>query len=651
VKKEKFQSLSYKIMSSIIFTSIVIIIGIFLSFETINKKAFYGVELQKAKLIVKTIKPLVSIDIYLDMQDKMESIVKELIKNKDILSVKILQNNAPAYEVKSKNRGETLFVLKEDILQPNSQKKIGTIELNYSNYNYKQLVDKYNKLLIIMLIVLVVIFTLLSVYVERLLKPLRKIARLLRDFSTEKKLEVGVIRENNEISLILSALHEMQEKVFDFANKQKDINAYLEKEVDSKTAELQRQLFVDDLTQLPNRKKLFKDIENSKHEKALLILNIDDFKEINDFYGQSVGDYILIEFAKELQNFLKDKKNIMLSRLSGDEFALFFQSKPSQQSFMRVVNNLIKEIEKMVFEYAQSEIFIRVTMGATLDSNEMLEKADIALKLAKEQKKYFLLYDEKFDVQRQYKENMEWVQKIKGAIKEDRIVPYFQPIFDAITQKVVSYECLIRLIDTDGSVISPYKFLTIAQKSKLYPQLTKIMLEKSCQYFQHRDTTFSVNLSINDILDVDMVKYIQKCIKKHNVNNKIVFEILETEGIDNYVEVASFIANMKQLGCKISIDDFGSGYSNFEHILKLDIDYIKIDGSLIKNLETDINAQIIVETIVDFAKKLNLITIAEFVHNQAVFEKVKSLDIERVQGFYLGEPDKEITKNTKDSSS
>ncbi|WP_457748911.1 EAL domain-containing protein [Sulfurimonas sp.] len=642
MKQGKFESLSFKIMSSILITSIIVIAGIFLSFEKINKKAFYNIEMQKATLILKTIEPLVAIDIYLGMQNKIQSMLKRLMQNKDILSVKIFKNSKILYEVKSKNKSKSLFIIKKDIFQPNSQKKIATIELNYSNHNYKQLLEKYNKLLLIMFGVLVIIFVLLSMYIEKLLKPLTKIAKLLRGFSPETKLQIEVVKQNNEISLILSALNEMQEKIFEFARKQKNINVYLEEEVDNKTKELQEQLFKDDLTQLPNRKKLFNDIKNAKKDGALLIVNIDDFKEINDFYGQNAGDYILVEFSKRLQHFLEDEKNISLSRLSGDEFALFFKHRPSHRSFMRVVNSLTKEIERMVFEYEQSEIYIRATLGGTMDTDEMLEKADIALKLAKEQKKYFLLYDEKLDVKRQYKENMEWVKKIKSAIKEDRIVPYFQPIFDAQTQNPVSYECLIRLIDTDGSVVSPYKFLTIALKSKLYPQLTKIMIEKSCQYFQHKDTTFSVNLSINDILDVDMVAYIQKSVKKYDVNKKIVFEILETEGIDNYEEVSSFILSMKRLGCKISIDDFGSGYSNFEHILKLDIDYIKIDGSLIKHLDTDVNVQIVVETIVSFAKKLNLITIAEFVHNQAVFEKVKSLDIERVQGFYLGEPKKDI---------
>ena len=640
-KQRKIKSLSFRIMSSIIITSIIITGGIFFAFEKINKKAFYNLELQKATLIVKTIEPLVGMDIYLGMQSKIQSLVTQLMQNEDILSVKILKNDTPIYEKRSKNEYETLLVVKRDIVQPNSKKKIGTIVLNYSNHNYKQLVQKYTKLLMIMLVILLLIFVLLGMYIEKLLKPLRKISRLLHDFSPQKKLKIEAVQGNNEISLILSALNEMQEKVFDYAAKQKDINAYLEKEVDKKTAELQRQLFIDDLTQLPNRKKLFKDIEHLQNDGALLILNIDDFKEVNDFYGQIAGDYILVEFAKRLQYLFEDEKNISVSRLSGDEFALFFQYKPSHRSFMRVVNSLSTKIEKTLFLYEQNEIYLRVTMGGTFDREEILEKADIALKTAKEQKKYFVLYDKKLDVERQYKENMEWVKKLKSAINEERIVPFYQPIFDTQTKKVLSYECLIRLIDTDGTVVSPFKFLGIAKKSKLYPQLTKIMLTKSCQYFEYKDATFSVNLSIDDILDANMVAYIQSSIKKYNVSNKIVFEILETEGIENYEDVSLFISKMKRLGCKFSIDDFGSGYSSFEHILKLDIDYLKIDGSLIKNLDTDINSQIVVETIIAFAKKLNLITIAEFVHNQAVFEKVKSLDIERVQGFYLGEPDKE----------
>ncbi|MDD2357544.1 MAG: EAL domain-containing protein [Thiovulaceae bacterium] len=230
------------------------------------------------------------------------------------------------------------------------------------------------------------------------------------------------------------------------------------------------------------------------------------------------------------------------------------------------------------------------------------------------------------------------MKKLKNAIKNDRIIPYFQPIFNNISNKVVSVECLVRLIDDDNNIISPYQFLTIAKKSKLYKNITKIMIQKSCQYFEHIECDFSVNLSVDDIMDVEIINYLKENIEKYDVSKKIVFEILETEGIENYQEVLSFIREMKSIGCRIAIDDFGSGYSNFEYLLQLNIDYIKIDGSLIKNIDRDKNAQIIVETIVDFAKKLKVQTVAEFVHNEAVYLKVKELGVDRTQGYYFAEP-------------
>ena len=298
MKSKKFESLSFKIMASIILTSILSIVVVFITFERINREAFYKMELEKATLILKTVEPLIAIDMYLGLQSKMKALTQQLIKNKDILSIEILQNDSIAYKIKSKHHFETLFVAKEDILQPNTKRKIGSIAIEYSNENYIQLIHKYTIVVIFILMILLGIFIILGFYIKNLLKPLRNIAKMLQGFSPTKKIDIETIKENNEVALILSALSEMQEKIFDYASKQKDINVYLEKEVDNKTAELKKQLFVDDLTRLPNRKKLFRDIENSKKENALLILNIDDFKEINDFYGHEVGDYILKKFAK-----------------------------------------------------------------------------------------------------------------------------------------------------------------------------------------------------------------------------------------------------------------------------------------------------------------------------------------------------------------
>ncbi|MCJ7766629.1 MAG: EAL domain-containing protein, partial [Thiovulaceae bacterium] len=167
---------------------------------------------------------------------------------------------------------------------------------------------------------------------------------------------------------------------------------------------------------------------------------------------------------------------------------------------------------------------------------------------------------------------------------------------------------------------------------------TSIMVEKSCRHFRDKPDHFSVNLSVDDMIDSDTVSFIKKQITAHNVAGRIIFEILESDGIENYPEIRSFIEEMQELGCQFAIDDFGSGYSNFEHLLQLRIDYIKIDGSLIRNLHTDSSALSIIEAIVLFAHKRKLICIAEFVHNVEVYEIVKELGIERSQGFYLGEP-------------
>lgn len=377
----------------------------------------------------------------------------------------------------------------------------------------------------------------------------------------------------------------------------------------------------------------------------MLIVNIDDFKEINDFYGHIAGDNILKKFSNRLNTMFKKNERIKLKRLSGDEFALLFTDKPPLKDFIKTAEKLIVNIEKMIFFHENNEISIRVTIGGAYQIERALEKADIALKSARRERKSFLLYDEKLNIEEEYKYNMQWVKELKKAIEQDRIVPYFQPIFDNKSGKIASYECLIRLIQSNENAISPYQFLTIAKKSRLYATLTKIMVEKSCAHFESIDCDFSINLSVDDILNVDVVNYLKQKIKEHNIADKIIFEILESEGIENYEEVSLFTNDMKSLGCRIAIDDFGSGYSNFEHLLKLNIDYIKIDGTLIKNLDKDLNAQIVVNTIVDFAKRLNILTVAEFVHNEEVYKKVKELNINKSQGFFLGKPE----ENTNDS--
>jgi EAL domain-containing protein (putative c-di-GMP-specific phosphodiesterase class I) len=242
-----------------------------------------------------------------------------------------------------------------------------------------------------------------------------------------------------------------------------------------------------------------------------------------------------------------------------------------------------------------------------------------------------------------YQNNIEWINKIKEAITGDRLTTYFQPIIDNKTGAITKYESLVRLIDKEGKVISPFFFLDIAKKAKLYTKITKIVIDKTFATFENlQQYDFSINITVEDINDEEISSYIFKKLKNYPNSNRVIFEITESEEIKDYAFVNNFIKTVKSYGAKIAIDDFGAGYANFEHIINLKADFIKIDGSLIKNINTDKNSRIITEAIIAFSKKLGSKTVVEFVHNEEVYKKVKELGADFSQGFHLGEPSPKI---------
>ena len=197
----------------------------------------------------------------------------------------------------------------------------------------------------------------------------------------------------------------------------------------------------------------------------------------------------------------------------------------------------------------------------------------------------------------------------------------------------------MRLIDEEGKVISPYLFLDIAKQSKLYPQITKRVLEKAFVAINATDKKISINITAEDILNINTKEFLFNQLQDSPKTQNIIFELVESEGIESFDEVKLFIDKIKSFGCQIAIDDFGTGYSNFEYLLKLEADIIKIDGSLIRQLDTNQNSYNVVESIVSFAKKNNIKTVAEFVATKEILEKVLQLGIDFSQGYLLGEPE------------
>lgn len=400
----------------------------------------------------------------------------------------------------------------------------------------------------------------------------------------------------------------------------------------------------DRLTDLPNRTKLLEDIENKKYQ-AITILNIDTFQEINDLYGQTIGDEILKSIALNLARTIR-KKNCSLFKLPADEFVIAKNTSMRMENYENLIHDIIKNLDRMLFSINGNEISVSITGGMSKDDNgsNMLSSAKIALKKAKLEKFPFIVFDKTMNDKERYAHNQEIIKTLKSAIKNDRIIPYFQPIFSNMTMKIEKYETLIRMINDEGNVISPFSFLEIAKKSRIYRQLTKIIINKSFEIFKYKNIQFTINLSIEDIIDPDMATYIFTSLKNFTQPKNVIFEITESEGIDNYNIIKEFIKQVKTSGAQVAIDDFGSGYSNFMHLLELEVDFIKIDGYIVKNIIDDKNSQALTKAIVSMAKELNIKVIAEYVSTEAILNTVKSIGVDHSQGFYLGEPLPDIIK-------
>jgi len=395
-------------------------------------------------------------------------------------------------------------------------------------------------------------------------------------------------------------------------------------------------LTTDTLSGLPNRTMLLEALNHTAtHE--LMLVDVDRFDEINEVYGFEVGDRFLTHFAESLRRFAAAYPKTELYSLGIDHFALLF--KPGHRlDIPAFADALVSSLENEHYDCFGIRIMPTVTTGFAQSPAQTLEHAELALKQAKSEKRKLVIFDPSMLMVEAHRENMLWYNIVRHAIAEDRIIPYFQGIVDNRSGQTVKYECLMRLILPDGDVVAPAQFLEIAKKTRLYPDLTRIIATKAIRAVRDQPVQMSINISLEDILNEQVTALLKREIVQNGVGERIVFEILESEGIRDYERVAAFIRDFKTLGCKFAIDDFGSGYSNFEHLLKLQIDYLKIDGSLIQNIVHDQNAQVLVKHICSFAGDLNMLTIAEFVSSKAIYEKIREIGITYSQGYHFHHP-------------
>ncbi len=410
-----------------------------------------------------------------------------------------------------------------------------------------------------------------------------------------------------------------------------------------------RTLYTDPLTGLPNRERLLVDLRDTR-TASLILLNIDDFKELNDFYGHQCGDHVIRLLAQALQRYLElhaKGTSSRLYRMPADELAIWIPGDHSAAELQARLSSLMAFVGELGIDWEGQNISLHVSMGlastrlpdgSQLAGELLLPSANIALKQARLTQNSYLIYDPVHRARESYEHNLIWANKLRIALNEGRIVPFFQPIIDVHTGRILKFECLVRMIDEAGQPISPAQFLPVAKKIRLYRYITRCMIEQCFARFADNQYEFSLNLSCEDLLDPELCSDIIRRLQRNDMASRVIFEILESEGIENYQQVRLFIDKVKALGCRIAIDDFGTGYSNFEHLLRLNVDMIKIDGSLIRQLDTDADALTLTRGIVRFAGELGMQTVAEFVHSPAIYEQVKALGVDYAQGACIGMP-------------
>ncbi len=456
---------------------------------------------------------------------------------------------------------------------------------------------------------------------------------------------VSYIIKPIDIELLLKGMEKASLKIENERLKASllEMNQALEAKVELKTKELRikneilyKQLYTDELTSLPNRKSLLQDISKMRHP-ILSIIDLDAFGTINDLYGEKVGNIVLVNMATLYKRFSKTV-GCQAYRMGGDVFAFLKDEEFNSDKCVSNVESLIQNIYDYSIHIQKYDITIRVavTIGVSKEPVDTVEKANMALNKAKKCQMPYVIYGAEHNLDAEYLNDMKWTKVIKRAIENDGVTAYYQPIIDK-DKNILKYECLMRIVE-DGKVHSPFLFLDIAKKVKFYPQLAKIIINRAFNKAKESRNVVNINLSIQDIVNKDIVKMIEERLSKDDFAHLITFELLESESITDYEKVISFISIVKSFGCKIAIDDFGSGYSNFGYLLRLKPDYIKIDGSLVKNIHRDVNALLITKTINDFAHSLGMKTVAEYVHCKEVFELLQDIGVDEYQGFYFSEP-------------
>ncbi len=487
--------------------------------------------------------------------------------------------------------------------------------------------------------------------------------RLLQDMELESYFGVALKNSNDEkIGLVVVAHTEPLEAEPWMEALLEVFTARIELEIERSKADaaMQRMAYQDALTDLANRHefdtRLTRAIDSARTrnlEHCVLYLDLDQFKIINDTCGHAAGDEMLRQVAKLLHGPVRERDTV--ARLGGDEFGLLLENCPSERG-QAIAQRLINAIGDFRFVWEDKLFAVGASVGIvsidndSVDANELLRAADMACYAAKDlgRNRYHVYHAEDADLARREGE-MRWVSDIHDALDKDRFVMFRQPIVSlnetGAPQDV--NEHLVRMFGQDGESILPGSFIPAAERYNLMPAVDRWVIGEVLAHAatgaQPKDLSMPdlfINLSGTTLNDATLPAYVREKLSQHTVDpRRLCFEVTETAAMANLAQALKFIEQIKVLGCRFALDDFGSGLSSFSYLKTLPVDFIKIDGGFVRNMLNDPMDSAIVETIHQIGQTVGIQTIAEFVEDDATRERLREIGIDYAQGYGIARPE------------
>jgi diguanylate cyclase (GGDEF)-like protein len=471
---------------------------------------------------------------------------------------------------------------------------------------------------------------------SELQQPLEKLARGKTDFTVNSSGHKEIVAIANALNTTVTALNERDNKLWQLANH------------DPLTGLVNRHKFSEHLTDEIAR------VRAKRGRSALLFVDLDQFKYVNDTLGHAAGDRLLKQAAARLKSGVRQEDTV--SRFGGDEFTILLKD-VSEKQVKTICDTLLQDMMDHQFIESGKTFSIPCSIGATMlgDTHytpaEFLAQADMACHDAKALgRNRFQFYKTSGQERDQMAADVGWSQHIQRALADNLFVLQYQPIVDIRLGEPTHFEALLRLKLEDGQLVPPAAFLPAATRFGLMTQVDQYVIRNALRALAkfrrtRRDIRFTLNVSGNIFEDTDLWGCVEENLKLNDLPaDAVILEITEQVAVRNIVTASQQIEQMRKLGCQFAIDDFGAGYSSYTYLKNLPVDYIKIDGSFIRNLAEDEFDQTIVRSIIDIARMAKKKTIAEHVGNERTYALLLEFGVDLAQGFYVGKPSSRLSR-------